>query len=924
MFSGTFYEGYGQSPVTDLTENGTGLINLNPDPEGEPWIAGGLRPLTPQDIERMEKIPELRVLKKRSATGATAELPYKVNNTEHPQFRSIFNQKGGSCSQASSIGYVYTYEINFLRGLTSDVAENQYPYGYTYNFLNSGDGSRGAMHWDGWDIGMRNGIPTVEDWGEFGAGDHTRWMSGYGSYYNAMENRVADYYKITIDSPTDLETFKEWLHDHGDGSAIGGVAVFAADADRSSREELPSGTEQGGKDVITAWGDGGGHSMTIAGYNDSIRYDYNGDGKYTIDLDINGDGRVNMQDWEIGGVIMVNTWGTSWGNSGKAYMMYRVLAEEKSRGGIWDNQVWVVVPKAENTPLLTFKVDLTYTDRNSLRIRAGISNNIESTRPALYKEYANAFNYSGGSLPMQGDGKSSTIEIGLDVSEFLDEMIGDEAKFFLEIESKGGGSGQVNSFSMMDHTRNEVVELECPDRSISIDGGTTRLSIIKSIRLLALLSPRGGEEWERGRTFNITWNDFVDGNVKIELLKDGEVLQLISSSTQGNGRYTWTIDDQMPVGDNYQLRITSIDDGTVFDQSGGFSIGPKSILNITSPFSGDILEKGDAVAIAWEDNLSGNISLELYKNGWLSETIAGDIPSSSPYSWRIPENIPSGDDYRIRIVSEDKRWLYDEIIGFITIQNPVIASFPYIQNFDSFKEGTALTAFWEQLETEELDWTILSGPTPSKVHVNGGGTGPDGDHTSGEGNYIYVEASGDNHPAKRMDLLTPVFDLSRITDPELSFWCHMFSVDGNMGELWMDIAVNGSWQEDALHLEGDHGDRWFLQTVDLSRYQGNTVQFRFRGITGTDYDGDICIDDFRIDGAPVNADRKENMGVFRIHRAGSQIFLRNISGRVAIHSLTGKELMKAEADGYTVLDISGLAGGIYVLQTQNRNIKFVR
>jgi len=380
----------------------------------------------------------------------------------------------------------------------------------------------------------------------------------------------------------------------------------------------------------------------------------------------------------------------------------------------------------------------------------------------------------------------------------------------------------------------------------------------------------------------------------------------------------------VPLDDNYGLRITSLDDGSVYDQSESFSIGPKSILNITSPFSGEILEKGKTIDIAWEDNLSGNISLELYKNGWLSETIAGNIPSSSPFLWTVPENISTGDDYRIRIVSEDKKWLFDEISGFVSIQNPVIVSFPYVQDFERFEEGTELSSFWEQLETEDLDWTVLSGPTPSKVHVNGGGTGPDGDHTSGTGNYIYVEASGDNHPGKRMDMLTPVFDLSHITDTELSFWCHMFSADGNMGELWLDALVNGTWREGVLHLEGDHGDQWFKQTVDLSSYEGGAVQFRFRGITGTDYDGDICIDDFRIDGVVVDVGRNESMSASRIHKTGNVIFLQNMSGRVTVHSLTGKELMKVEVDGSAVLDISRLAAGIYFLQTQNGNIPFVR
>jgi hypothetical protein len=42
--------------------------------------------------------------------------------------------------------------------------------------------------------------------------------------------------------------------------------------------------------------------MTYIGYDDSIRFDYNNDGRFTNDIDINGDRVVDMRDWEIGGL----------------------------------------------------------------------------------------------------------------------------------------------------------------------------------------------------------------------------------------------------------------------------------------------------------------------------------------------------------------------------------------------------------------------------------------------------------------------------------------------------------------------------------------------------------------------------------------------------------------------------------------------
>jgi hypothetical protein len=65
---------------------------------------------------------------------------------------------------------------------------------------------------------------------------------------------------------------------------------------------LPAGTPEAGKKVIISYSNSS-HAMTIVGYNDSIRWDYNNDGQYTNHLDINGDGVVDLRDWEIGGLI---------------------------------------------------------------------------------------------------------------------------------------------------------------------------------------------------------------------------------------------------------------------------------------------------------------------------------------------------------------------------------------------------------------------------------------------------------------------------------------------------------------------------------------------------------------------------------------------------------------------------------------------
>ena len=60
--------------------------------------------------------------------------------------------------------------------------------------------------------------------------------------------------------------------------------------------------------------------------------DFNNDGQYTNDVDLNGDGQVGVEDWEKGAVLMINSWGSSYANSGKVWVMYRMCADED---GMW-------------------------------------------------------------------------------------------------------------------------------------------------------------------------------------------------------------------------------------------------------------------------------------------------------------------------------------------------------------------------------------------------------------------------------------------------------------------------------------------------------------------------------------------------------------------------------------------------------------
>jgi parallel beta-helix repeat protein len=452
------------------------IINLNPDPNGDPWIAGDLPEITPEIQAELDAIPEM-ILTDQSAN---ADLRDVVDNSTEIYWRPIFCQSGGSCGQASGIGYLFTYEINLLRDLPSDIEENQYPTHYTWNYINGGTGA-GSWYYTGWDIIKDSGCPNCVTWGGM-AGSSIRWMTGYDKYYSAMYNKSLEYWYIQVGTPDGLETFKHWLDDHNQAADVGGLACFAAHIGGAQYDVLPPESAEAGKKILTEWGSSGYHAMTFVGYNDDIMYDYNGDGLFTNDIDINGDGIVDMRDWEIGALKIANSWGTSWPGGeytdGFVYMSYRILAEP---GQITGHKVYVLTVQETCIPQMTVKVKMTHSARRKINIVTGISENINSTLPSDTKDYRAYTLHQGGYLPMQGINEDP-IEIELDISSIVST---ESKKYFIEIEENdpyNQYSGEIISYSIIDYRYNSSLEVHCSETNVPISNNTTtRLSIIYDV-----------------------------------------------------------------------------------------------------------------------------------------------------------------------------------------------------------------------------------------------------------------------------------------------------------------------------------------------------------------------------------------------------------------------------------------------------------
>ncbi len=95
---------------------------------------------------------------------------------------------------------------------------------------------------------------------------------------------------------------------------------------------------------------------------------------------------------------------------------------------------------------------------------------------------------------------------------------------------------------------------------------------------IVVTSPANAENWVVGLQKDIKWTyKDIDGNVKIELYNSGEYLRTIDDDTECDGTYAWIIPTSIPETNTYKVRITSIKNSAIYDQSDYFTIGKAPI-----------------------------------------------------------------------------------------------------------------------------------------------------------------------------------------------------------------------------------------------------------------------------------------------------------------------------------------------------------
>ncbi|MBP2832456.1 choice-of-anchor J domain-containing protein [Aquimarina sp. U1-2] len=255
-----------------------------------------------------------------------------------------------------------------------------------------------------------------------------------------------------------------------------------------------------------------------------------------------------------------------------------------------------------------------------------------------------------------------------------------------------------------------------------------------------------------------------------------------------------------------------------------------------------------------------------------------------------------------------------------------ITSYPYRE---SFEPGFGS---WIQETSDDIDWTLDSNTTPSS------NTGPSA--PSNGDNYAFTEASGNGtgFPNKIALLTSPCIDLTNDINSQLTFDYHMYG--SNMGSLEIRISTNdgNSWST-IWSQNGDQGDNWNTQNIDLSAYNGTVVKLQIKGTTGSGFRSDMAIDNLNIRSDSADSDIYDaesttatTVAIFPNPIASglltiqhSKIAKNNTPVQVTITDFSGKRIdIISSTRGFTTYDTSTLSNGVYFVIIDNGDRKITK
>ena len=394
-------------------------------------------------------------------TGQTAEIlvtaeVFGVDNSTLKYFPPIRSQGSlNSCAQFAGVYYTFTHMNAMARDLDAKNGGDMFRFSpkWTYNMVNGG-ANVGSTYFEAFAIAQKHGLAT---WAQFPYdGNYRAWSLDSEVWKSAINMQVDKVGKVLdVDTETGLTQVKQLLVN---GYVLNYATYINSWVWKTIGNDLQNAADDSfvGKRIVTSVsGTAGAHAMTIVGYDDNI----------WVDLNLNGLVDSN----EKGALRIANSWGSTWNESGFAWIAYQALRTRNpsytGEGIFWyDEAVWIT-PLTNYTPQVLAEFTVKNLKRNELVMSLGLSTTDSMTPTTIWStnrvlaRAGGAYAYDGGTVERSGT-------FYLDFTDLVSGVSGPRRYFLNTYDSTALSPTTLQSFNLIDLAKNKILSYNIVPKTI--------------------------------------------------------------------------------------------------------------------------------------------------------------------------------------------------------------------------------------------------------------------------------------------------------------------------------------------------------------------------------------------------------------------------------------------------------------------------
>ncbi len=185
-------------------------------------------------------------------------------------------------------------------------------------------------------------------------------------------------------------------------------------------------------------------------------------------------------------------------------------------------------------------------------------------------------------------------------------------------------------------------------------------------------TPTPGDEFYPNQTAQLAWDSFTFFNCNVDISTDGGENWTQLATDWPSNSYDWTVPNIY--SDQCVLKISDVNDTSVYGLSINFSITEQPTATFTSPAGGETWTFGEDASLSWTgNNIPGYVYFDYSVNGGQTWEYLG-YSVSEPTGGSVEFGVPrvNTSDAKIRMVNSSYNLVIGETEDPFTIYTPPI------------------------------------------------------------------------------------------------------------------------------------------------------------------------------------------------------------------------------------------------------------